>query len=385
MLIELVTPSAPVNVPAHFLGMHVGVQVPAWKPDGNAEIPAPTYGYGYARNLKVEVDGEEERGFWSNIETSPGVYDWSYMDKWMSANTGHPVVWLIYGTPTFYQLYEGEPSRYPSWLGIASPPTEAGHAALEVYAQSVIGRYGSQIVAFEVWDAPTLPWTGDPTSFDDRWTPEWGTANSPLEPAPFFSGSASELANIAYTLSHAGLNVPILGAGFADQSSGNQHTVTRFLDAPVTLPGGSGTGKDHIQGLSFHFADHSHTPVDLLAVVDGYRSKLGQAGVLNLPLWETACGAAGDGVFSSNDPRAPVAVLQWTLLGASKGLQSLIPLGHVSEPEATERLGDPVHNSAVIASLAEAFDINGRTICNAAVLVDGRVWVTTDDGVVFLK
>jgi len=365
--------------------MHVGLHVPSWKPDGNAEIPPPTYGYGYTRTLKVEVDGEEERGFWSNIEISPGVYDWQYMDKWMAAIAGHPVVWLVYGTPTFYQLYPDEPSLYPSWPGIASPPTEAGHAALKAYAQAAKARYGAQIVAFETWNAPTLPWTGGTTSFDDRWTPEWGATNSPQTPEPFFSGSASDLANIAYTLNASGLGVPILGGAFEGQWGDYQHTLTRFLNAPITLPGGAGTGKNCIQGLSIQFYDKAYTPVDMLAAIDGYRNKLAQAAIPNMPVWDTESGAGGDAVFATNDARAPVAISRWALLGAARGLQSIILNGHVSEPDATRCLGDPIHNAEVIAALEQAHGLNGRTICNAAVLVDGRVWVTTSDGSVFVK
>lgn len=377
---QVVVPSRPVVVPDRFMGMHLGLNQPQWISSSRAAIPAPAYPYDYARTLKADVDGQEERGFWSNIETSPGVYDWSYMDKWMNANAGHPVVWLIYATPVFYQKYPGEPSRWPSWPGIASPPTDAGHVALKNYARAAKARYGSQIAAFEVWNEPTLPWTGGATSHGDRWTPSWGQANAPQDPAPFFSGSASDLANIAYTLNTAGLGVPILGAGFVDQWKAGQHTVTRFLNAPVTLPGGGGTGKDHVQALSIHFYDYGFDPAMLIAVVDGYRTKLGAAGLPRLPIWGTETGAEFKGVFSANDARAPVNVQRWVLLAAAKGMNSLILYGHVSGTDALRLLGDPIGNAGMIAALTRAYGIRGSVICSAAVLVDDRVWVTTLEG-----
>jgi hypothetical protein len=381
---SLVGPSSPVAVPARFVGTHRSLHNPSWVSPAYAPIPDPTYRFDYVRTLKADVDGEAERGFWSNIETSPGVYNWSYMDRWMQANAGKSVIWMVYGTPAMYQKYPGEPTRWPSWPGIASPPTDAGHSALLDYVRAAKARYGSQIAAFEVWNEPTLPWDQSETSYNERWTPAWGRANAPGNPAPFFSGTASDLANIAYTLSSAGLGVPILGAGFVDQWEQYSYSVTRFLNAPVTLPQGSGTGKNHIQALSIHFYDYSFDPSRLVAVVDGYRSKLAAAGLGDLPIWGTETGAEGGGVFSVNDPRAPASIQRWVLIAAAKRLSSMVLYGHVSGDDAVRFLGDPIRNASVIAALDKVYTISGSTICNAAVLQDGRVWVTTSAGKQFL-
>ncbi|MGH1360392.1 MAG: hypothetical protein ACRBC3_16665 [Burkholderiaceae bacterium] len=380
---RMVSASDPVAVPSNYMGLHRSLHTPAWMPDAYGEIPAPTYPYGIVRNLRVEVDGQEERGFWANIEVAPGVYDWSYMDKWAQANAGHPIMWMIYGTPSFYQKYPGEPARWPSWPGIGSPPTDAGHAALKRFAQAVKSRYGSQIAAFEVWNEPTLPWTGGVTSFNDRWSPSWGQANGQYH-APFFSGSASDLANIAYTLNTANLGVPVLGAAFADLWSTGATTVERFLNAPITLPGGYGVGKDHIQGLSTHFYDYNFNPEGLIQQTDGYRAKLVNAGVGHLPIWGSETGAEDGGVFQQYDWRAPINIKRWILIGAAKKLQSMVLYGHFSGTETWRFLGGPIRNQDVIATLADGFEIGGKTICDAAVLQDGRVWVTTAEGKDFL-
>lgn len=380
---RMVSASDPVAVPTHYMGLHRSLHTPAWMPDAYGEIPAPTYPYGIVRNLRVEVDGQEERGFWANIEVAPGVYDWSYMDKWAQANAGHPILWMIYGTPTFYQKYPGEASRWPSWTGIASPPTDAGHAALKRFAQAVKNRYGSQIAAFEVWNEPTLPWTGGINSYNDRWSPDWGRANGQYH-APFFSGSASDLANIAYTLNTANLGVPVLGAAFADLYAPGATTVDRFLNAPITLPGGHGRGKDHIQGLSTHFYDYNFNPEGLIAQTDGYRAKLVNAGVGHLPIWGSETGAEDGGVFQQFDWRAPINIKRWILIGAAKRLQSIVLYGHFSGDETWRFLGGPIRNQAVIDTLADGYQIGGKTICDAAVLQDGRVWVTTAEGKDFL-
>jgi hypothetical protein len=103
-----------------------------------------------------------------------------------------------------------------------------------------------------------------------------------------------------------------------------------------------------------------------------------------MPIWGTETGAEGGGVFSANDPRAPVNIQRWVLLAAAKRLQSLVLYGHVSGSDALRYLGDPIRNASVIAALDRVYAIGGSTICNAAVLNDGRVWVTTAKGTAFL-
>ncbi len=380
---SLVTSGSPVQVPANFMGMHRGLHVPAHLPDAYGTVPAPTYPYGYARNLKAEVDGGYESGFWSSIELTAGVYSWTKIDKWVEATGGRPIIWLIYGTPTFYQKYPNEPSLWPSWPGIASPPTNAGHVALKNFAQAVKARYGSQIVAFELWNEPTFPWTSGPTSYNDRWTPAWAAANG--QGAPFFSGSATDLANIAFTLDSANLGVPILGGGFVDSWSSDAHSITRFLNAPVTLPGGSGKGKNHIQALSTHFYDYSFTPQSIVSQALGYRAKIAAAGLAGMPIWVTEAGAESGGVFSANDGRAPVNVHRWVLLGAATAMKSFVLYGHFAGIGSVQNLGDPINNASLIASLTQVNAIGGQTICQAAVLNDGRVWVETIEGQTFIQ
>ncbi|MFK7965505.1 MAG: hypothetical protein AB8C46_16215, partial [Burkholderiaceae bacterium] len=48
----VVSPNNPVDVPKHFMGMHLGLHIPSWKAGAYSAIPAPTYDYGYSRTLK---------------------------------------------------------------------------------------------------------------------------------------------------------------------------------------------------------------------------------------------------------------------------------------------------------------------------------------------
>ena len=157
------------------------------------------------------------------------------------------------------------------------------------------------------------------------------------------------------------------------------------MNAPITLPGGWGTGKDHIQGLSTHYYDYNFAPVEILDVIDGYQAKLDAAGIPDMPIWGTETGGEVTGRFRAFDPRAPINIQRWVLLAAAKGTESLILYGHVAETDLTALLSNPVENPAVIQTLQESYEIGGRRICNAAVLNDGRVWVTTANGRTWLK
>ena len=383
---DLSGPTAPFKVPSSYLGMHVSPT----DPNGGSAIAPPKYPYGYIRNFEVGSGSNlVQRGFWQSIETAeapqgqPGVFEWKHIDAWMDANPGHPVIWMIYGTPTFYQKYSDQ--NDVDWggdlpRGLHNPPSDEKHYALARYAQAVKARYGARIAAFEVWHEPTLSY-GDAGNYSKRCDDSITDENVCPVAHRYFSGSASDLANIAYTLNSAGLDVPILGGGFVDQWGGGQHSVSRFLDAPVTLPGGSGTGKDHVQALSIHFLDYNFTPADLADHIDGYQQKLKNSGVGSLSLWLTQSAAAAPGVFGDTDDRAPTNIKRWAMIGAAKQLQSYVLYAHADPTTARQTLSDPVHNPAVQAAISARHELGGKTICEAYLLTDGRVWlVTAEDG-----
>ena len=122
----------------------------------------------------------------------------------------------------------------------------------------------------------------------------------------------------------------------------------------------------------------------MIEQTDGYRAKLVKAGVGHLPIWGSETGAEDGGVFQQYDWRAPINIKRWLLIGASKGLQSMVLYGHFSGTETWRFLGGPINDQAVIDTLADGYTIGGKTICDAAVLQDGRVWVSTAQGKEFL-
>ena len=372
--------NASVAVPADFLGIHRSVNVPAWRPNGGAAVPAPTYPHQYVRTLKAEANGQEEVCFWRNIERTAGVYTWTDVDAWMTATAPRKIIWTVYGTPPFYGQFPTEPSRWPSWPGAASPLTAAGITALRNFVTALLARHGSRIAALEVWNEPTLPWTSPATTYTDRWSPAWGQANGQTL-APFFAGTATDLANIAWAVQSVAGATPVLGCGFVDQWQPDAVTVAKFANAPVTAAGGSGTGKTHIDAWSIHFYDYDYQPNQLRAVIDGYAARFAAVGSGALPVWLTEVGAEQGGRYTSvGDDRAVTMIRRTALIAAAKGLRSAVYYGHINPQEALPFLGDPANAPNVSAALGFMAALAGRTIKDAAVLTDGDIFVEFSNG-----
>ena len=94
---------------------------------------------------------------WSDIETSPGVYDWSRLDSYVHAAQQHDtqVTLVLAMTPSFY-------GPAPTL-----PPTVLSDYA--DYVRAVMTRYRNfhgprGIAAYQVWNEGNVPtfWTGTP-------------------------------------------------------------------------------------------------------------------------------------------------------------------------------------------------------------------------------
>jgi len=128
-----------IRVPRSFFGLHDG-----------SELAYNHLDFGALRLWDAGVR-------WSQIETSPGVYDWSHLDSLVSAAQAHHVqVTLVLAmTPTFYAESQ------------TLPPTDLSH--YEDYVRAVMERYrdfnGKRgISSYQVWNEGNIRnfWTGTP-------------------------------------------------------------------------------------------------------------------------------------------------------------------------------------------------------------------------------
>jgi len=105
---------------------------------------------------------------WRDINPSPGVFDWSILDKRIAqveAWGGRPL--LVLGlTP---QWAASDPNAGdPRWgAGSASPPSDT--SMWTEYVSAVAGRYGNRIGAYELWNEANLKtfWTGSAQQMAD--------------------------------------------------------------------------------------------------------------------------------------------------------------------------------------------------------------------------
>ena len=96
---------------------------------------------------------------WRQIETSPGVFDYSRLDAQVGAARarGAQVLLVLGQTPTFHALRPGAPAVYGA--GATSMPTLA---SWRNYVGNVVRRYKGRGVDYQVWNEANVSsfWTG---------------------------------------------------------------------------------------------------------------------------------------------------------------------------------------------------------------------------------
>ena len=110
----------------------------------------PNIGFGALRLWDNDVA-------WSQIETSPGVYDWTNLDNAVNfarANGVNDIMFVIAGTP---QFYSASTCRAPACLptdGSAGAPLDV--AAYERFVTAAVTRYKGLITSYQPWNEANL-------------------------------------------------------------------------------------------------------------------------------------------------------------------------------------------------------------------------------------
>jgi hypothetical protein len=130
---------ARIHVSARFFGIHDG-----------SELSYGRVGFGSLRLWDAGVA-------WSDVETSPGVYDWTRLDSLVRAAQEHDtqITLVLAMTPTFYAAAR------------SLPPDDLSH--YRDYVRAVMTRYRSfegkrGIIDYQVWNEGNIKtfWTGTP-------------------------------------------------------------------------------------------------------------------------------------------------------------------------------------------------------------------------------
>ena len=94
---------------------------------------------------------------WSQIETSPGVYDWMNLDNAVNfarTNGVSDIMFVIAGTPSFYSTSSCVPPACLPTKGSAGMPTDI--TAYERFVTAVVTRYRGLITSYQPWNEANL-------------------------------------------------------------------------------------------------------------------------------------------------------------------------------------------------------------------------------------
>lgn len=352
----------PLRVPRDFLGLHSDHGI-------HAGLPRPTYAYDAVRSH----DATDARTYpvlqWAMIERAPGIYDWAAVDAWIAAHPGTTRIFVLFGCPSFYQKYPGEPWLYPYLPGGGSPPRDPAVAAR--FVATLLARHPGRIDFIEIWNEPNFGWDGrDPVR--DRWRQ--------AKPG-FFTGTGADLAALARAVKAVlPTGVKLMAGAWEgqDAATSDVNSLLRFSNAP---DGAGGRGRDHVDALSVHAYTYRHDPNALAGVLTNYRARFKQAGYsAHLGCYVTEIGAEAPGIWTHATP--PIdqklrTIARWAMIPAALGWLGVYLYKH----SAMRTLGDPAATPAVASAIGAIRNrIVGRTITAAAILEDDTVWLAFADG-----
>ncbi len=356
---------APFPIPHDFVGLHSDHGL-------GKNVPPPDYPYDAVRSHDTD-DGEDWPATqWSRIEREPGIFDLRAVDAWIAAHPGRTRIWVLFGCPTFYQKYPGEPWRYPYLPGGGSPPRDPVRAAR--FIDALLRRHPGAIRFVEIWNEPNFgPSRG---GANGRWLPS-------MSPPGFFTGTPGDLAELArHVKAVLPPGVGLMAGAWEGQGldGGAGNSLLRFSRAP---DGQGGRGLDHVDALSVHTYTYRRDPNSLIAELRGYRQRFREAGYRpDLPAYVTEAGAEAPGAWSVAQP--PLAekirtVKRWLLIPAALGFSAVFLYKHSS----LATLGDPARTPAIGQAIAEVRrSLRGRVLIQAARLPDDSIWLAFADGTV---
>lgn len=383
---QFVYNTAPVRVPQRMVGIHGATH----QHNGDtvlSENPTPAFEYDFVRTHDASTTQlSEDRvytraaGMWRNIEYAPGQYDWGPLRRW-SQKFNKPIMFVIFGTPEFYVKYNdgsadayralgvNDKFLYPGSGNFNSPPADPQRVADLIRSLLNDAVLGPKVYAVELWNEAMLPHDGAP-----RWSAAWGAANYGNYGAiqPFYCGTAEDMAGMAKAYKDAGFDRPLYACGFVDvhSGSGGQYSFDRMLNATA----GGVALKDMIDAVSVHWYDYTGEDLNgFVRDMTNYRARIDALGKPLLPMMNSESGDFR-GTMSATQ------VQRLILVAAATKLQGFT-FYRYSNDSAGQHMGNPVTNAATRNGITAAHDaVAGKTICEAAILVDGRVWVHTNDG-----
>ena len=339
----------PVAVPAGFVGMHSHYWPGTSSP--------PTYGYGTMRSHNYFADERDLGVLWYAINTADEVYDWTKLDRWVDTHhaAGKRLIYTLYGTPEWCSSNPGLKDAYHQRGGDSKPNDLA---CVRKFVDALLRRYNGQgvrkIALLEIWNEPNF------------------------EGYTYWRDSAADLAALGRTVYQTAKavdpGIKVLWPAFVE-----------WYAAPViwkdnveygnASDGAGGTGKQWADGFAFHFYGYNTGMDDLMDNQESVLKTLAALGKSDWETWNTEMGF-GDGWGETQSPEAKALMIRrWLALCAAYGNRVAALYSHDSG-----NLGNPAQDPVTAAAIDEAHrKLAGKTIREAGVLQDGRVWIVFGD------
>lgn len=341
--------SAPVAVPVNFTGIHSHY----WP----GPAPAPTYEYGTVRSLNYYGDYETLGILWYGISTADGVYNWSKMDNWVNTHhsAGKQIIYSVYGTPEWCASNLGIKDLYNRAGGDSKP---ASLTCVQKFVDALVKRYNGdgtrRIQKIEIWNEPNFQ----------------GYA--------YWRNSAADLAALGRTVYQTAKavdpGVQILWPAFVEWYS-TPVVWADNVEYANASDGAGGTGKQWADAYAFHFYAYNTGMDDLMNNQESAIKTLAAIGRPDLDRHNTEMGF-GDGYGETLSTAVKATTIQrWMALSAAYGNKVAALYAHESG-----HIGAPAYTPEISAAITELNQkLAGKTIRDAGVLEDGRVFIVFGD------
>lgn len=346
--------TGPVAVPAAFVGMHAHY----WP----GTSTAPTYGYGTMRSHNYFGDERDLGLLWYALNPADGVYDWTKMDRWVDTHhaAGKRLIYTLYGTPRWCSSNPAVKDPYHQPGGDSAP---RDLACVQKFVDALVRRYNTggtrKIQLIEIWNEPNF------------------------QGYTYWRDSATKLAALGRTVYQtakaADPGIKVLWPAFVE-----------WYSAPVVWKdnveygnasdGTGGTAKQWADGFAFHFYGYNTGMDDLMDNQESVLKTLAALGKSNWETWNTEMGF-GDGWGETQSSEAKsLMIRRWMALCAAYGNRVAALYAHDSQ-----NLGNPASDPVTAAAIDEVHrKLAGKTIREAGVLQDGRVWIVFGDNSTWL-
>lgn len=368
--------SAPVTVPADYLGFHFHRYPSDPSPINGVSDPSPTPSFSYG-SVRTHDNG---RCQWRQLNPSNGTYSWNQMDEFMSAFQDKTVTYTLYGTPTWAANTTDATHRGP-YNGLGECGMPANMTYVTTFLSALFARYGTKIKNFEIWNEPyfTQNYTGfwwgsvqdllllGKTCYD------WIKANYPtvtvVSPGFTFGLTDQATATTAYQWCNTILDGGAKGHTYCDAIA--FHPYTMFY-----------SGTTNTRGWINTYTDMRYNSLDAGLKLPAI---LGITKPLVISEWGVDSEVGGSAIteYAKLSP-SEQAVLTWRLLTfcAIKQVKAFYVYGY-DDPLSGNWCSHQgrIRNDALCA-MASDFNtkIAGKTINSAKMFHDGRLLVTMSTG-----